>query len=431
MPIRRTTRRRRLNSAIVPRDVNAVGSTLFQTAASRVGRAFSNRVKSDAINPKSTTSLERKMGMRKYSTTSRAFTYKPSTVVRSSGKEQSKYTSTYGKSKMVTFKKLVSMQVPQRVLRFQGIKLADAGSGLAGKFAVSNRIALASTNELAPLYAICLSGTVQGSNGPTVLRQARLHSTGRVSWDSVNGLDNLNVNNGTWYLEKSLVGSEVSDSFQFVEPAWYNIKLNLYGTKTQQTTYIIEYIQCNHDFSAIEDESDVLITASGSHGEHYRDNIYGYWQNRLKALMTNPIAGSQTSHYTSKRAQPYKVLKSWRYVIAPHQTIESDTSPNNCVVNLFIHDHRMINHCWSGPSGSYDSTNVDVATGIDDKVTDPNIRTRDSPTNAIVNPSPRQRRYIIVRAVNTTRIPSASESDDNTPSFDLVVRKSERLGVHQ
>lgn len=344
---------------------------------------------------------------------------------RRSGMEQSKARASYGRRTGTSIGRLMQMSVPSRVLRFQGVKQSDVGSGLPGYFRMPLTTSGTTTSGNLPLYAIALNGTMQASTVATPLWRASMDSTGRISWAAEDGASWNNTASAPWYLEKADVA--VADC-RHVSPLWYNIKLNMYGARTQQTSFVVEYIQCMHDYAGIEDEADSLFSQTGIHGEHYKDIVYGYWQNKVRALITNPVSAQFACKRTDK-FPPYKVLKTWRFDIRPAQTIDVDDSPNNYVFSAFIRDGRLLNYSWMGVSGAFDASNTNVAAGLDDLIKDPNQVLRDSRTVPARNPHPRSRRYIVIRAVNTTRVPVGSETVDNTPSFDLVVRKAERTSV--
>ena len=208
---------------------------------------------------------------------------------------------------------------------------------------------------------------------------------------------------------------------------WADIRLKMYGAKTQQTTFIVEMIGVAADYAALEDEAD-LLASTGPNAEFHRDQVYGYWQDSLKTLVTNPIVAKQNPHSGRK---PYYVLKRWSYTIKPSLTIDSDASPNSVAAKLFINDGKVINHAWVGTSSAYDATNVSLTDGVDDRLLNANYWGRNAGGlfNVAENPPPFLRRYLVIRAVNPTRIAAASETNDDTPSFDLVYRKCERVGT--
>lgn len=344
---------------------------------------------------------------------------------RKAGMEQSKARATYGRPSVASVGRLMNLAIPSRVLRYQGVKSADDGTGLPGFYRMPLTISGGQTSGGLPLYAIALNGTIQQSVSASPLYRAAISSTGRISWSAENGALFDNTASSNWYLEKADVAAA---DCRFVSPLWYNIRLNMYGARTQQTSFVVEYIQCMHDYAGIEDEGDTLFTQTGVHGEHYKDIVYGYWQNKVRALVTNPVSAEFANKRTN-RFPPYKVLKTWRFDIRPAQTTDVDDSPNNYVFSAFIRDGRLLDYSWIGATGAFDASNVSALTGLDDRLVEPNFVLRDSRTLPARNPHPRSRRYLVIRAVNTTRALQGSETVDNTPSFDLVVRKAERTSV--
>ena len=352
---------------------------------------------------------------------------------RSQGSEIKRVkTSTVGRKPKATIGRMMRLSVPARTLIFQGYKKQDNADAQAGYFLMMNQVSASTSSTYMPCYVFGLNATNQSANA-SPFRVARLHSTGRVEWVTSFGLSLDTTSSSTWRLETNEVGTDVltNDEFSKIAQMWYSVKLALYGAKTQQTTYVIELITPTKDYAAIEDESE-LLSMTGTHADRYRDEVYGYWQNKLRALTTSPIAPNFNAQ-RNPRQQPYKTLRRWTYTIRPSTTIESDSSPNATIAKLFINDGRVLDYQWSKPNGAYNSTNTDVAAGIDDYLQTPGYVNQavvggSMGVTIMNNPQPQQRRYLVIRAVNTTAIPSGSETNDNTPSFDMVIRKKELCG---
>lgn len=337
--------------------------------------------------------------------------------------ESSKVSRRYGRKARLGYQQLLRMSVPYRVMRFQGVKVQDnTDSNRTGYFAMPNQVSTTTDVALVPMYVLSL----RTSGDAPVLRQAAVHSTGRVSWTAVNGLTNGGVNSTGMYVESANDSSVSSGQYDMRQRLWQDIRLNMYGARTQQTEFVCELVRPVHDYACVEDEGD-LLASTGVHADFHRDTVYGWWLNKLKSMVTNPIAAGAAPQ---RGSVPFVVMKRWTFKVKPALTIERDDTANSVVGKIFLNDGVMLNHAWPGTATVYDATRTSLAAGADEFLVNPNhVFLNASGTKVLSDvPSPRMRKYLVIRAVNTSRVLDASESVDNTPSFDLVYRCAERLG---
>lgn len=355
------------------------------------------------------------------------------------GVAQSSMRSKMGRKTAITYNKLLRLSVPKRVLRFSGIRRAEDEGGLAaagacpGYYPMNSTIGdNAVTSAVLPMYVVQLNGTMMNSGSATVLRRATLHSTGRIEWVQQNGVGiesfNPTVLTNFWGVEYGQSGTEASTRTDYICNDWMDVRLNMYGAKENLTRYYIDLIQVADDWAAVEDESE-LATLTGTHAGRYQDAVYGFWQGMVRPCVANKIAGSIVAN--KYRYQPYRVLRSWKYTVKPESTTEENNTANFVSANLFIRDGRVINYAWQKPGNVFDAARVGVATGMDDIIAAPNYVHSDylSTYNPLNNPHPRARRYLVIRCDAPVSQSSAATGDNFTPSFDLLVRKRERLST--
>lgn len=359
-----------------------------------------------------------------------------SRTVVTSTKELQRVRQRFGPGKAYKTGQLLKMTVPWRILRFQGMNVDDKVDGtndttttLPGYFPMRNYLgnSLLSFGQ-APLYVFALNDTIQNSTLDVgQFYKLTLESTGRSLWTNADGLDNAALTRGNWQVERDETGGGQGATCKWVVNNWYDVRLKMYGCKNQQTSYYVEYVQCTKDYAAIEDEP-MLNTSTSVLAEKYRDDVYGYWQDRVKTLVSNTLS----TVYNPRRSkdQPYKVIKSWRYDIKPEDSGDVDSTPNAIEARLMIKDGRMCDYQWLCSTNAYDAARTGGTTGADDFIVDPNRynpASDDQYVGVTYRPAPRGRRYLVIRAITTKETTVAGTAQD-TPSFDMLIRKHEQLG---
>lgn len=363
--------------------------------------------------------------------------------------ELSRYTAKFGVSKYrLNTRNLLVRAIPERILRFHGVNPQDmqpAVNADGGFYNLSNEITATSSTGVVPMYVLSLNGTVQNSSHEFPLRRVGVMSSGRVYFTTVTGkLPSSTVNttsdNSALFVETSTSGADAADEFRHIVNEWQQIRLAMHGAKNSITTFYVELIQCNKDYAAVEDDSD-LFTMSGSHGDRYRDEVYGYWQNKIKKLVSSGIVDNNVSVQRGVYS-PFITLRTWKFDVKPVRTDEADQTPNVIHANLFLNDGRMCDYQWVRNGNAYDAGNNNTANGMDDALINPNwiSRMADASDGISLNPAPKARRYLIISAGNYRNgitpvddIETIGENDVHKyiPSFDLIYRKKERMAFKE
>lgn len=346
---------------------------------------------------------------------------------------------------------LLRMSVPTRILRYHGLDQFDnvdadvPGSTTSGYFNLWNTLGQGDVGfGYAPMYVIAVSNTVNRGIRPQAMYAVMLESTGRVAMVplpsphdpySGQGTDQDGALTPAWWRESESTGAEVPTSARYIAQQWIQLKLNMYGAAKAQTRFNVEYIQCSKDYAAVEEFAD-LLGSNSNYGnfqsivEKYRDEVFGYWQNKIKALVSNPIAGRQNANRTGLGV-PYRTLKKWQYDIKPVDTSEADVSPNSIVANLLINDGRVLDYQWQAAGEAYLAGRTGLGNGMDDIIINPRVvHVSNSATSDVQNnPAPRDRRYIVISATSwTEQAATASTDNQRVPSFDMIIRKKEQIG---
>lgn len=434
--VRRTGRRLRQNNAIVARD-NGVRRAVALAAAGYAGRVVRNAVQNGARGM-----LNRVQAARNRRVAARNNALKRKRVSRTSYRagsaEKRKSSGTWGRRPRRMMQRFQRSQMLRLRLTYLGINrqdnFTDGSTTCPGFFNMSNNLGNAegATADfgVVPVYVLSLNSTVQNNVYSSPFRQVQINSTGRVVFATVNGQNTAGGTASVWQNEGFNAGADPGGECQHIGQEWQSVRFVLYGARSQQTKYSIHLAQCAELDSAVEDEPDMLA-ATGAMAERRRDAYYAWWQNLIRPLVTSDIAAKfYPARPNTGVMAPMRILKTWNYSIAPSMTTERDATANAVVAKLFIRDGRVCNYNWQQANNAYDSARTSATAGIDDLLVLPSrqedmTRTSEPPLD---NPNPKARRYLIITCQNTTPVALASETQDNTPSFDMLARKSELRG---
>lgn len=361
----------------------------------------------------------------------RKFAGSNTTLVKSV-RELKRVRFSYGKGTGYKTGKLLRMSVPMRILRYQGMKADDTVDGTndtnvglyAGNYPMFNGISAATNTATCPLYVFALNDTSQTGNRATPFYQMNIASTGAITWTAQNGVSQAGGSDSGWGVEKDETGSFQNATCRWIVNNWYDVRLKMYGCKNQQVSFFVDYVQCLADYATIEDEG--LLAGATAISDRWRDDVYSYWQNMLKPLVSNTL--STFNNVKRPSTGVFRVIKSWKFDIAPEQSDAVDTTPNAVQARLYVKDGRMCDYQWLPNPNAYDAANVSANDGVDDRLVNPN---RYNPANnnqytgIDLRPAPRGRRYLVIRASNSTE---GGNTARDVPSFDILLRKSEQLG---
>lgn len=344
--------------------------------------------------------------------------------------EVRKSRSRFGRRPVVTTRKLAALAVRRRILRFQALSLQDnvnsyalngglvpgltASTGHSGRYPMTYTPNWNSgTSDLMPFYVVRLYST-NNTQARSPLSVMSIATDGKPNFNNLNGFSAGGVLDPDWSYEYiSGANSTGAANARWIQPMWYDIRLLMYGARGQQSQFIVEYVQLNDDH--FDPEWDGAI-GTGRVGDLFQERLSWYHQ-QVRSLITNPIS----TPYAASKVQGWRVLKRWVYNIAPHLTIESDSTPNSQVARLFIRDGRIL---------SYNERSPEIGnTGMDDNIRDPNkfVKRDNAAITLLDHPgSAKARRMLIIRCSNAVGN-NGLISDDNVPSFDLLVRKKEAM----
>lgn len=295
-----------------------------------------------------------------------------------------------------------------RVLRWQRCKVMNAGVGLPGSIVMSHNT-INTDQTLSPMFIMCLNST---NNHPTYTEgPANL-----VAFNNTGGVVFLNQNcqsydgsitQARWvadYLDPASGYNDVSPEVRYIMNSSYDIRLNCYGATSQPTCYDIMIISFNEDYLTPGE------TPSSAQEIADRHSVY---QGLVHKYMANPILP-----FVAPKNK-YKIHTRVSFTLQPTLNVENDTTPQSKIVKLFVKDGSLYDYCYHGDGFT--------GAGADDKLdTTQFVLQGNSSTDEYSDfPASRARKFLVVRAMNTTR--SASETTANTPSFDIVVRKHEYM----
>jgi len=235
--------------------------------------------------------------------------------------------------------------------------------------------------------------------------------TGQVNWQPITGElpSGIRDNSVVRYQTEYCSTYANIDYLSKISIRWIDVRLLLYGARTQPTTYEILVVRFKTDYLAPR------VNGHEGDGQHYADYTV-FWQNMAKKLMFNSIVPGQR---TTDENTAMTVIKRVKVVIQPALTTEEDKNPNSRVIRMFIPDGRMLSYQHAG------RPTVDGVAVTDDSWMPVN---RDATQPLNTPKSVKARTYLIIRAVNTTNTAATAL---NTPSYDICLRKKEAFsGLH-
>lgn len=295
----------------------------------------------------------------------------------------------------------------KRSLRWQSINVmnsVNAAVAVPGGQPLVHRTQ--GTSTICPMNLFCLNSTNnQGTTtGPAYYLQVDDNGTltfGGQSSQASNG----GIGGNSWQLdgETPNLNAPNTPATRYIMQGHYDIRLNCYGCNSQPTLYSIMVVSFNNP------HLDPLENPSNAQEASDRQRL---WQAMVQRFMSNPILPVQ---YVSKK---YKVHASASFVIQPTLNIENDITPSSKIVNIVLKDGQFYDYMYHGDGFT--------GAGADDKLSTVqwvNQGTASSDYSDL--PQARARKWLIVRAMNTTRTAQASENGTNTPSYDIIIRKNE------
>lgn len=305
------------------------------------------------------------------------------------------------------------------VFRLQGVKQEipnedpdDTTYRYPGYYTIGKGTSAGLGGMVCPVYTIDLTrianvGSVGVGSASFCVSQLNLDDSGNPTWVQQGCQDFTGTTLGAsfYQLEKTNSDSTSSWAAQYVQTMWYDIRFKLYGARKQCVTYDVMLCQAREDWAvpnynaAGYDAADTLS----------RKALY---QQLAKSAMVNTIMPG-----TSGWMKFLKVKKRARFVIQPSLSTELERNPNSVDFRWFIKDGRFRSHHQNQSIAASDVA-VDAPTWNVETVS---TETTNDPVFQ------RSRMFLIVRATDMTPFTPVTDDQDDTPSFDMVVRKRLRF----
>lgn len=308
----------------------------------------------------------------------------------------------YRKLGRFTRKKINFLVNRNIIYRFQGIKQL-------GKSGVIGQIPLEyfdnGTHTALPLHLYDLTsvvninaGTVLTPNAGYVLRFE--DANGSVSFAAITGQDNSGA--GSTLLQEEY-NPRSAHAHERSVLKWVQVKLNLHGCVTVPTKFEITLCQIN---------DLVQSTTIGGPSSGLDLGVQTFWQSLVRNLIHCQI---DTQQYPETR-RSLKVMKRFTYTMQPTSTDESDTNPHQKVVNLFFRMNRRLRFDWMQTQKTLVTPANLLANGFEPY----NRENR-------VMPDPKARVFLMIRAINTTRVTASPTNSNTTPSYDIILRMNHAI----
>lgn len=293
------------------------------------------------------------------------------------------------------------------IYRWQRVNTVTDGSTTACPGSLILSHATIGTSTAAPMWIFRLNQTMEQS--PGTYTDGPCYSTdfldnGNVSFftHSSQSHNGAPVANGDWQYER-FDPELTSEPMRYIMNAWYDIRLMLYGCTAQPTVFDVMVISFTRSYL------DPLEVPSNSQEAADRHALY---QGLVQPYMSNPIMPRVRS------VAGYKIHKRIRVSLDPTLDVENDKDPRSKSIKLFVRDGNVYDYRYhdDGFGGA----------GADDKLSGVQWPLQGGfSADYTTVPAPLARKYLVVRAMNTTRVSQEGQTSANTPSFDIIVRKCE------
>ena len=295
-----------------------------------------------------------------------------------------------------------------QIERCQGMRRMNSnndGTTLPGWASLLNTYDLG-TGSLCPLDLFDLTAVLNNNlPAPTVAYSMSVLDNGNISWSPrwTQSATGSTLTNGAWEYERSSRIGSTSVGVRYITHEWFDIRLNLYGCNTQPTYYDIMLVTLKSD---VYDPFEVQADAQD---ERKRQLAY---LGMVKTLMFNPInpGDSDWSH-------GFNVLRRYRKVFQPSSPFGSDDvvdkNPHNHVLKIKYVMKRTLDYQQYAKQPPSDT----VALGGQW------VQTFGTIAELQNVPRSRAKLFLLVRAMNTTRVTAENSTAANTPSYDFCIRR--------
>lgn len=327
-----------------------------------------------------------------------------------------------------TVSSIAKLGLNPRIVRFQAVNALERyGSTVTGAYDcnfVNTGAPASPANWQLPLYFFALNAVTQGS-APVLFYRTSMTGT-TITMNALNGVaENGSSLTQTWSTEYARVQGAVSAS-RYVQNKWYDIRLMLHNATSQPTVFRIDIVQFLDETS---DPIEIVgnVTATTQQLEDRRATYLAL----VKDMVNHPMI-PQRSHLKRVR-----FLKSYKVAMAAEHNTEENASPNHREFRIFYNDGRINDYQpYSNPT-SFQELGDPNAWGNEGVVT----------TDYVPFPRPLGRTYLMIRALDTgysgpvigtdytpfkngafegaNVVNEATPTSQNSPSFDLIVRKKE------
>lgn len=340
-----------------------------------------------------------------------------------------------GRPRRVGSRTTTALAVDYRIFRYQRVNRQDgveptvtAGASTTaplGSQILYNTVTIGdplTVYQQVPIHIYDLTSTINFDDTANVCYQLTFDgSTTAPKWYSFgantkpDGTVETQNTVGAWKVEYS-TNTTINLKKPYISPRWYDIRLLCYGARRQPTTYEILIVRFTKDWLVPD------FDGFGQNSLEATDEKYGFWQGMAKRLIFSDILPSQSRIGAVNRGM--RVLKRVKFMLPSADSTDADTAPPSKAVRLFVPDGRVLRY--------RPNTDSFIGSGNMPKLGGSGyIQSLPANGNEVNYPiEERQRTFMIVRATNTTPVALGSVSVDDTPSYDVCIRKKEAIDAH-
>lgn len=327
-----------------------------------------------------------------------------------------KRTYAYKRSRIGRNRPRISTLCKTAVLRLQGMNAEvpnedpdDVTVRYPGFFSIGKGLT-SDTQTVVPFYFADLTrfaNSGDADSGPQnfCVGQMQIGDTGNPTFveRGTQVASGVTSSSATWQLEKNNTSTFSNWNATYVQNMWYDIRLKMYGSRKQTVTYDIWLCRFKDD----------NMCPSGPLPNEPKDIVE---RNAMYANWVRPAIINTIFPPTHEWAKKIRVIRKARYTIQPSLSTELERNPDSVDLKWFVRDTKITRYSQNGTNLVTDTLQLDTVAWAAETTK----QYTNDPTNQ------RSRLFLIIRATDMTAT-VASDDQDDTPSFDMCIRKKIRM----
>lgn len=326
----------------------------------------------------------------------------------------------YKRSRIANQRPTVSTLCETGIMRLQAVKQEvpdrdpdDPAPTYPGAFSIGKGNSSSALSQLTmPLYIVDLTRVPNGPNGPTngtgCIQQLRIGDAGNPTFNErpTQNSNGVFTSNAQYDWEKTNGNGSINATL--MQHLWYDVRLKLYGARKQAVTYDVMLVRFKQDYIVWDG-----VAQNAQDGATRTQ----FWQSIARSQIVNTILPK-----TSGWMDYVTILRRKRLNLPASSSDDLDKSPQSVDFHWFIRDTRILKYSQNNnvftEDIAVDGTGWNVefsnaSSGNFNQINDPHHFA--------------SRTFLLIRATDMTSVRNTGDDMDDTPSFDICVRRKTRF----